>query len=369
MKIFYVIDDYIGAGGIERVIALKANYLVDQGFDIGIIACRSDKTQEPFFHFDPRIRFYDLDLPSNSDKKKNRKLFLSRLNDLLRETRPDITIAAGRKLMYHVCEASDDSKKVLETHFSKYGRKLTFARMEKNLIARFFLRVYLKRLHRQIRKFDRFVVLTEEDKASWQRVGVDASTIPNPLTFLPQEHSRLDQKRIIAVGRHEYQKGFDQLVKIWKQLARDYPDWSLTIIGEGRKKEKLRELIEREGLTGRVELLSNTKNISAEYLDSSIYAMTSNYEGFGMVLLEAMICGVPTVAYSCKCGPRDLVEDGNSGFLVRLKDRRQFVERLRQLMDDECLRHQQGQAARERAMKYRIDAVMPRWRQLFEGLA
>lgn len=370
MKIIYVLDNYTGTGGIERTISLKTNWLAAHGYDVGIVAIGHDPRKQPFFHFDERIRLYDLGLASRSTGRKNKRLFIDRLTALLEEIRPDITVAAGRRLLYSVCDASDGSKKVLESHFNKYGRKRTFSKLEQYAPGRWFLRLYYRNQHRKVKHFDCLVLLTEEDSRSWQKVGVESMVvIGNPLSFQPETLSELSHKRILAIGRHEHQKGFDQLIDIWRKMESEYPDWVLTIVGEGRKKERLEKQIAGYGIAQRVELLPPEKDILSRFRQSAVYVMTSNYEGQPMVLLESMVCGVPPVAYACKCGPRDLIEDGVGGFLVDPGDKNQFARKLKMLLDSPELRSHFGGEARESVRRFNIESIMSLWEVLFRRLA
>lgn len=366
MKLVYVLRDYTDAAGIERVVSLKANYLVQKGHEVHIVTIKHEN-KEPFFKFDSRIKFHDLALPTNKNSCKD--LFIERLSDYLNEIKPDITISTGRKLLFYVCKATDNSKKVLEIHFNKYSGKTSFSFIEKYWLGRKYISIYYRKLHQLVKQYDRFVVLTHEDKQSWQKMGFNnVEVICNPLPFIPDTPSPLNTKRIIAIGRHEWQKGFDQLVKIWSKIENNYPDWILTIVGEGRKKAKLEKLISRLGIANRVELRSYTTDVPAEFQKSSVFTMTSNYEGVGMVMLEAMICGLPTVAYACKCGPRDVIQDGVNGFLVDFRDANQFANKLSTLLNSDELRHQMGSAAREHIKTFSIDTIMPKWINLFEQL-
>ena len=155
----------------------------------------------------------------------------------------------------------------------------------------------------------------------------------------------------------------------WHLLAPKFPDWTLDIIGDGEERHLLQERIDCYELVGRVELRRPTKEIGTAYSGASIMAMTSRYEGLPMVLLEAQACGLPIVAFGCKCGPRDIVTDGSDGFIVAEGDVEGLAQRLAQLMADVSLRRRMGAKAREAALRFNEDEIMKKWISTFSTLA
>ena len=148
-------------------------------------------------------------------------------------------------------------------------------------------------------------------------------------------------------------------------VAGEHKDWRLDIFGSGTMEAQLKARIARKGLQT-AAIHPFTPHIAEEYADSSIFALSSHFEGFGLVLLEAMQCGVPCVTFDCPFGPSDVVEDGISGFVVPDGDVKGFAARLEQLMDDRLLRQKLASAAVERAKTFGVDAVMEQWKRLFE---
>lgn len=366
MKLVYVVSDYTNSGGIERVISSKANYLVANGYEVYIVSC-CHQDRKPFFEFDSKIKFHDLAIPSINDKYKN--IFLERLSSYLNELKPDIVISTGMRVMNYLYEIKDGSKKVLELHFSKYRRKFNFASFESFYLGRLFLNLYYYKTNQLVKRYDKFIVLTEEDKKSWLVSDIqNIEVIPNPLPFIPARISDLKTKRIIAIGRHTYQKGFDILLEMWSKIEAKYPDWILTIFGDGTKRSKIEQKVDKLNLSTRIELHPPVSNVANEFFKSSIFALSSRYEGLPMVLLEAMVCGLPSVCFACKCGPRDVIENSENGFYVTQVNTEAFIERLEQLMNSEELRVKMGQLASEKIRCLEIDNVMPKWISLFENL-
>lgn len=155
---------------------------------------------------------------------------------------------------------------------------------------------------------------------------------------------------------------------IWALIAKDYPDWKLRIVGEGYAKPAIEERISLQGLEAQVELRPFTSQIQEEYLQASIYAMTSVFEGFGLVLAEAESLGVPVISYACPCGPKDIIRESEDGFLVTPGDKQTFAERLRLLIEDQELRKAMGRRAKENAQRFTLEHIMPQWEALFRKL-
>lgn len=364
MKIAYVVHGYTDSGGTERVLAKKANYFIEQGHEVSIISMK-EETSKPFFSFSSKIKFYHLNIKKS--EKESKELFLEQLSDCLAGIKPDISISMGFGLSIYLYKIKDGSKKVLEIHFSKYKRKHYFTTWDKYYLGRVISNIYEREKINAARHFDSFVVLTDEDKESWRDMP-NIEVIPNPISFMPEEYSDVTAKRVLAAGRYTYQKGFEYLIDIWNEIAKKYPDWKLSIFGDGSKKKLLETRIKKFNLSESVELLPITSNIQKEMMNSSVYALTSRYEGLPLVLIEAMACGLPAVAFACKCGPRDVIENGEDGFLIEFKNKNAFAEKLSLLIENEELRRRMGKSARTNIQRFNTENVMPKWESLFERL-
>ena len=216
-------------------------------------------------------------------------------------------------------------------------------------------------------QFDRLVVLTEEDKTYCTHCPT-TTVIPNPITATSDLVAPLTDKVILAVGRLDNQKNFPELVDIWALIAKDYPGWKLRIVGEGYTDARILQKVKEYALEDQFELCSFTNKVQEYYLSSSIFTMTSIFEGFGLVLVEAESMGLPLVSYACPCGPRDIITEGKDGFLVEPGDMETFAARLRQLIEDEELRRRMGQAAKVNSQRFSLDNVMKQWEDLFAEL-
>jgi glycosyltransferase involved in cell wall biosynthesis len=179
-------------------------------------------------------------------------------------------------------------------------------------------------------------------------------------------YSNCNSNHVIFVGRITYQKGLDALIEVWKLVHEKHPDWFLDIYGEGELKEYYENIIEKLNINILIHHPEST--ILQRYCESSMLLLTSVYEPFGLVLPEAMSCGVPVVAFDCPYGPADIITDGVDGFLVKNRDINEFANRVCQLIEDKELRVQMGQAAVKSAQRYRADIIMAKWKELFERL-
>jgi glycosyltransferase involved in cell wall biosynthesis len=220
-------------------------------------------------------------------------------------------------------------------------------------------------------RLDAYVTLTsgDRDKFAEHLAGRPRLlTIPNAVPAIDDVRSSLDAKVVVAAGRLAKQKGFDRLIKAWAKVAAARPDWELRIFGAGILEDDLRRRIADHGLERQVRLMGYTKNLAAEMAAASMYVMTSRNEGFPMVLLEAMKCGLPVVSYDLPNGPRDLVTQGVDGYVVANRDADAFASRVLELIEDEPLRKRMGAAAVEKAAGYSIDRIAVRWEEVFEEL-
>ena len=373
MKIIYCIAGTCHSGGMERVLANKANYLARHGYEV-VIVTTDQRGLPPFFPLDGQIRCIDLGInyEENNGKPFANKLLhyplkqyrhKKRLAAILEQEKPDVTISMFCNDAGFITRINDGSKKVLEIHFSKFKR-LQYNRKGLWRLADLWRS---RQDEKTVRRFDKFVALTEEDKGYWGNLP-NITVIPNANTFATSQAAALENKKVIAIGRYTYQKGFERLIEAWNILSPGFPGWKLDIIGNGEERDKLQDLIHAYHLDGQVTLVSPTKSIDKVYLDASVLVMSSRYEGLPMVLLEAQAFGLPIVSFACKCGPKDIVVNGETGFLVEENDIEGLARQLVKVMKDKNLRKQMGRKAKEASLRYAEDAVMAKWTALFDSL-
>ena len=373
MKIIYCIRATYNPGGMERVLLNKVSYLIKHlGWDI-LIVTTDQQGRPPFYPFPEKIRMVDLGVNYADDNSKNvikkisgylrrKRIHKKRLTALLQKEKADIVVSLYPSESSFLPDIKDGSKKVLELHFCKFFR-LQYRR--KGLLG-WIDQWRTLQDESIVRKFDKFVVLTYEDQRYWGLLP-NIEVIPNAAMNMSGHFSDVTHHRVIAVGRLDYQKGFDRLIQAWDivQKNRKYSDWHLDIFGQGEWHDMLQNMIKERGLSETAHINKPTNSIGSEYAQSSLIVMTSNYEGFGMVLVEAMACGVPAIAFDCKCGPSEIIKDGENGLLVHNGDIEGLAEAMMGVMDDENYRKMLSQNARKVVATYSEEAVMSKWIHLF----
>jgi glycosyltransferase involved in cell wall biosynthesis len=376
MKIIYCICSLYNPGGMERVLLNKVRYLKEKmGWDVSVVT--TDQHGRPtFYPFPEGVRIIDLGINYTDDNGKSpilktlgylrrRRKHRKALTELLFKERPDIVDSLYPSESSFIPAIQDGSRKVLELHFNRFFR----LQYRRHGLLGLSDRLRSRQDERIVRKFDSFVVLTEEDKGYWGNLP-NIEAIPNAANIAEATLSDCSAHRVIAVGRLDYQKGFDRLIEAWSIIKREpgYSDWQLDIFGQGEWKEMLENMIVDKGLTGSARINKPTNEIWKEYSCSSLIVMTSHFEGFGMVLVEAMLQGVPAVAFDCKCGPKDIIDNGKNGLLAPEGDVPALAEAMMKIMSDDSLRRRMGEEALKIKEKYSEEKVMERWIQLFNQL-
>ena len=389
MKIVYCLFGTYSTGGIERVTSVKANWLAEHGYEVYLVTT-GHAGRSSYYPLHPSIKHIDLGLCYDEAGELSRFTTYRRnypkyrrhreeLEKLFADIRPDIAVAAGWHEGSFLFRLKDGSKKIIEHHGWRHANVAlypVYLRELGHVTAMTCFKYWLRTLWgnlmtykqgRYDRQFDRLVVLTEEDKTYCSHCPT-TSVIPNPITTPSVEVSPLSDKVILAVGRLDNQKNFPELIDIWALIAKEYPDWKLRIVGEGYTDVRILKKVKEHGLEEQFELCPFTKEIQKHYLSASIYVMTSAFEGLPLVLVEAESMGLPLVSYACPCGPRDIIRDGQDGFLVEPGDKETFAARLRQLIEDEELRRRMGQAAKINSQRFSLENVMKQWVDLFAEL-
>ncbi|MQA97862.1 MAG: glycosyltransferase [Streptosporangiales bacterium] len=220
-----------------------------------------------------------------------------------------------------------------------------------------------KMIRRRYPRLDSVVTLTRADQERYEAAvpGARVCCIPNGVTPLGGPPARRDGRIVIAVGRLTTQKGFDLLIKAWREVDARHPDWRLRIFGSGPKRDELRGLIEKFGLKDKVRLMGRSTEIGDRFAESSIFALSSRREGLPLVLIEAMSKGLPPVAFSCPTGPSDVIVPGENGLLVRPGDVRALAASVCELIEDPEARHRLGKAATRVVDRYAPELVAEHW--------
>lgn len=376
MKLLYCIRATYNPGGMERVLLNKVTYLVNEkGWDITIVTT-DQQGQPPFYPFPKEVRMIDLDINYADDNNqgvvkkitgylRRRKLHKERLTALLMKEKADIVVSLFPSESSFIPNIKDGSKKVLELHFCKFFR-LQYGRSG---LLGLIDRLRTKQDEKIARKFDKFVVLTHEDREYWGEMS-NITVMPNAAMPMGDNFSDGSAKRVIAVGRLDYQKGFDRLIQAWQIVQEHEPfkDWELDIFGQGEWQDMLQDMIDKDGLNHHTHINQPTNAIEKEYANSSMLVMSSHYEGFPMVMIEAMSCGLPVVTFDYKCGPKDIIDDGINGLLVKDGDITGLAEAMMKLMADKDYRMFLSNNARKVTDIYSEETVMNQWIKLFTSL-
>ena len=375
MKLFYCIASIYNPGGMERVMLNKIRWFIRQGgYEITVVTT-DQQGRPPFYAFPPEVRMVDLGINYSVDNSRSpiakiTSYFQKRcrhrksLRKLLMQERPDITISLYPSESSFIPSLKDGSKKVLELHYCKYFR-LQYGRKGLLGLADRFRTWQDERI---VRRFDRFVVLTHEDAGYWGALP-NLEVIPNAALQIPDLEHSLSSKRVIAVGRMDYQKSFDRLLDAWALVPENKrKGWRLDIFGQGPWEQMLQEQIVRLNLTDSAAINPPTERIFEEYAASAFLAMSSRYEGFPMVMVEAMSCGLPVVTFDYKCGPRDIIRDGWNGRIVPEGDIHALSQAIEEVIVDNRLRETMSQNAREVTRTYSEGHVMEQWKACFDRL-
>lgn len=373
MKIIYCIHSTCNSGGMERVLSNKVNYLANvPNYEI-IIITTEQRGRPHFYKISSKVKCIDLgiDYSETINDGVLVKIFKSvikyykhksKLKEVLISLRADIVVSMFNNDVSFLYKIKDGSKKVLEIHFCREFRLLA----ERKGILRMIDLYKTYSNDRLVRKYDSFVVLTEEDKHNWKN-NDNITVIYNSFWENGGAISRLNNKNILSIGRFSHQKNFELLIDLWKEISTLHPDWCLTIIGSGDFSQILQR-IKRYSLESSVRILPPTDSINNFYCESSIYLMTSRYEGFPMVLVEAQNFGLPIISVDCKCGPKEIINDGIDGFLIANGDNSGFVNKVSQLMKNDKMRIDFGKMAKVNSIKFSEEKIMHQWISLFEGI-
>lgn len=377
MKIFYIYTALLTKGGADRVITEKANWLAEHGYEVGIIT-DTQMGRQPIFPLSPKVKLHDLAIDFSQEYGHSLPIriwwyfklmgkYKKELKDYLYKEKPDIVISTlGRDLDF-LTTINDGSIKIGESHIARLYSRNFHLLEQKGGVFKLLAKYGRWKQERCTKKLDALVLLTKQDADCWQGT-TKTYVIPNSLPFYPQESSTCENKRAICVGRLSEQKGMEYLIEAWSYVHKNHPDWKLDIYGYGELKEEMTRSIATLDLTDVISINEPTNEIIQKYLESSIYIMSSRFEGFGMVLLEAMACGVPCISFDCPYGPADIIRNGEDGFLVEHLNTRALANSICQLIEQPELRKRFGEKAKKNITRYSKDNVMKQWTELFNEL-
>lgn len=377
MKIVYIYTSFTIAGGADRVVIEKANYLAEHNYDVTIVT-DSQQERAPFFPISPKVKLHDLAIDFEKEYKYNplirifiylnlMKKYERVLKKYLYQEKPDIVITTLGRNMDFLADIKDGSIKIGESHIAKPFIRNFHLLKSQGPFHHIIAKIWMRKITKNCEKLDALVLLTNDDAKNWEG-NAKTHIIPNPLPFAPSQASTCDNKQAIFVARMSEQKGYEYLIQAWELVYAKHPDWILNIYGDGEDKGIIQKQIEQKGLSKVIIINETTTHIQEKYLESSICILSSRFEGFGMVLLEAMACGVPCVAFNCPYGPADIIKDGEDGFLVEHLNSNALALRICELIENETLRKEMGAAARRNVQRYGKEYIMQQWTELFTSL-
>ncbi len=351
MKLLLITNNINQVGGIERVLNILSNYFSEElKYDIEILSLFT-KESNLFFKYNDLVKITH----GNIDVDINNKIkVFEEIRKILKYINADIVITYHGFISNSVLlnKSILKNKKIVVTEHNDYYNDTKKRRILRGIL---------------YRNADKVIVLTDKSKQLYSRYLKNVKTIPNTISFKSEKESSLKNKRIISVGRLKDVKGFDDLIKIFKNISYKYNDWELYIVGDGSQREYLQSIINENNLEDKVFIKPFTRNIIDEYLKSSIYALTSKLEGFGLVLTEAKECGLPCVSFDIDAA-KEIIIENEDGILVKSRDLKEYEEKLSLLIENEELRRLYGENAKKNVKKYQIDNIAQMWNDLFCSL-
>ena len=364
-EICFIIQRYKNGGGTERVVSQIASGLVKMGYGVSVISI--DEGAYPVFETDSRVRLYELKMGNGAKKSKimggvsvisHILKVRAALVRLAREIKPQIVIAVD-VVLYHYADRLRKSlgvKTVCWEHYCLDSRKGALISHSRRLA---------------IKNADLTVVISKGDLRSYKerfKGPKNLRLIYNPLSVKELSSCGGDTKRVIAAGRLTYQKGFDMLLEAWRKVEKEAPQWTLAIFGEGEDKSSLKAQAERCGLK-KVSFNGYTDKLYSEMQKSAIFVLSSRYEGFGLVLLEAQAAGLPCVSFDCKEGPREIIDNGINGFLVREGDTKELSERILLLIKNTALRRSFSENSQKDLYRFTPEKILKEWNTVLEEIS
>ncbi len=377
MKLVYLYPELTIRGGSERVLTDKANYLAEHGLDVTIIT-ESQMDRNVVFPLSPKVKLVDMGIDFNKQYEHNFlyrgfiyqkciRQYKKELTKLLYEIKPDIVITLMGRSLDFITSINDGSIKIGEAHTTKAHLRSYHLLEERGD----FYKIIAKRLRKKqitnAGKLSALVLLTPQDAKDWEGV-TKTYVIANAIHQIPKASGALTNKQAIMVGRYNDAKGYDYIVEAWSIVHQKHPDWTLDIYGSGELHDDVERWIKERELESTMIMHEPTNQITQKYLESSICILSSIYEGFPLVIMEAMSCGVPCVSFDTPFGPRNIIKNGEDGILVEYLNSQKLAEAICKVIEDDHLRKRLGGKAKQNIQRLSQDAIMKQWTDLFDSL-
>lgn len=369
---------HLNHGGIEMAVCSLANALCSTGYSVELLC--TYQLCEPVYPLDRRVKVTYL-----TKRKPNRtelRAAFSRKNPvaILRESlRAAVTLWWKYRSMIRAFQGVREGTVISTRH--EYNRLLSrFGIPGVKKIAQLHQDhrcspTLIRKIAREYRNIDCLVVPTEQSAQELRqmlklrRSTLTCIAIPHFLMESWNLPIRKKEKQVLAVGRLHPEKGFVRMLRIWKKVSSTFPQFTLKIVGEGQERRRLEECCCQLGIESTVIFTGARSHdeVLREMANSWCYLMTSLEESFGFVLMEAMSCGTPAIAFDVRTGPREIIQDGINGYLIKDGEEEAMADQLITLLGKEELCAQLGRNAKESAKRYDKDAVLPRWMELIES--
>ena len=376
MKKVSILSLHLGYGGIEKCVVTLANILSSK-YEVEIAVCYKLYEQSAFKINDKvKVKYLNNSLKPNHEALKS-ALKRKNIFKIVKELCFALKVLYYRKKTMVDYISNTDSDVIISTRdifnywVSGYAKdNVLKIGWEHNHFHENYK--YANNVSRSARKLDYFVLVSSELQKFYakelQKSNCMCIYIPNSIESMPSKKALLTEKRIISVGRLSKEKGYLDLLKVYKRLHKDYPDWKLDIVGDGLERQSIEDYIYKNDLSSSVTLHGFQ---GKEYIDkllnqSSIYLMTSYTESFGIVLIEAMSHGVPCIAYDSAEGAREIINSGENGFLIKHRNVEAMVMKIEDLINNNEERIKIGKQARESVKRFTSDIVAEEWYTLIE---
>lgn len=376
-KDIYITALHLAHGGVEMAISLMSNAFVKKGYNVTILSLYN--LGEPAYSILPEVKIEYL-----TDVKPNRQEFLSAVRSknpfkIFKEGLYSLKVLRLKKtaLIKRIKEIDDgiiiSTRNEHSVLLSEYGNKsvLKIAQLHHDHC---FDKRLLSDIKNRYLNIDYFTLLTEQLTNEIKELIKDNNKHTRCVTmenFLEAVDNNVDfnnkEKIVIAVGRLHKVKGFDRLLNIWANTVKGHSDWKLYIVGEGEEKQNLIDIAVGLGINDSVVFTGalSHENVLDAMKKASVYAMTSHSEGFPFVLIEAMSCGLPVVAFDVRVGPKAIINDNKNGLLVTDGDLEAFNKALCKLIEDSELRIAYSQKSFERANDFTEEKIVQKWISIF----
>lgn len=362
-NICLAITNLANRGGEERMCVTLANSLAEYGYNVIIVSTDKPNEQEVQFAVSSKIKCYTL--KGNRIERKLSNMSITRQYPLLKykailkrhHIQVVIDVDVHVSLITTKAVKKENVRIISWDHFN-YERFLSWP--TRQTLHDCFLN-----------KINKLVVLTKSDLSDYiEKGGIPSSLVTqiyNPSPIEADQEVVHTNKKVLAIGRFVDQKGFDLLVDVWAKVEKVKTDWMLEIVGDGCRKDAIIDKIKSLNLKN-ITISPFTQDIRKKYADASIYVLSSRYEGFALVLLEALSMSLPVVAFNCPKGPEELIEEGVNGYLVPPLDIPALAEKLLLLMNDEQARTLMGKNAFQISQKFKMKSILPQWIELLESV-